>query len=159
MEQSKTHWKKLTNPNYLGAYSIDEGTELIVTIDKVIRESVNGADGKKEDCTVAYLVGQKPMILNTTNAKAITKAHGTPYIEEWSGKAITIFVQRVKAFGDTVDALRIKPIKPVIKLPELTPDSDKWEGAKNALAKGNVKIDAIKKKYSLSPENETLLCN
>ena len=30
-----THWKKLSNPNYLGAYSIEDNKDLILTISKV----------------------------------------------------------------------------------------------------------------------------
>ena len=46
-----THWKKLTNPDYLGAYSIEDGKDLILTIAYVRQEKVIGTDGKKEDCT------------------------------------------------------------------------------------------------------------
>ena len=66
----KTHWKRLVNPNYIGVYSLDNGKDLIVTIDKVVREQVVSTGGKKEECTVAYLRGQKPLILNRTNAKS-----------------------------------------------------------------------------------------
>lgn len=109
-----THWKKLTNPNYLGAYSIEAGQELILTIGTVAEESVTGADGKKEDCVVCHFTerGVKPMILNSTNMKMISKLLGTPYIEQWSGKRIAIGVEKVKAFGEIVEALRVKPQLP-----------------------------------------------
>ena len=32
---SKTHWKKLTNPDYLGAYALEDGEDMIVTIKNV----------------------------------------------------------------------------------------------------------------------------
>lgn len=82
------HWKNLTNPDYLGAYSIPEGKEPIITIDYVRREMVTGASGRKEECTVAHFKERnvKPMILNNTNCKAIQKAYKTPYIDEWSGR-------------------------------------------------------------------------
>ena len=108
-----THWKKLTNPDYLGAYALDEGQELILTISYVREETVTGPDGKKEDCTVIHFAEKvKPMILNVTNAKTITKIYETPYIENWAGKKIQIYVAQVKAFGDLVDALRIRPFIP-----------------------------------------------
>ena len=77
-----THWKKLINPDYLGAYSLDGLAELNVTIDKVVREMVTGTGGKKEECTVSYLKNQKPFIINRTNGKTITKVLKTPYVEE-----------------------------------------------------------------------------
>ena len=106
-----THWKKLTNPDYLGAYAFDKGEEKTVTIANVGREIVMGAEGKKEECTVAHFrePGMKPMILNATNCKAISKLYGTAYIEEWAGKRIILRVQQIKAFGEVVDAVRIKP--------------------------------------------------
>ena len=109
----KTHWKKLTNPNYLGAYSIEDGHDLILTIKNVREEQVIGADGKKDDCVVCYFYENvKPMILNATNMKTIAKLYRTNYIEEWVGKKIRIGVEQVKAFGDIVDALRVKKVIP-----------------------------------------------
>lgn len=160
MSEIKTHWKKLTHPDYIGAYELMDGSankELVVTITAVKREQVTGADGKKEECTVCHLKGQKPMILNSTNQKTMTKLFGSPYIEDWAGKSMTLYVARVKAFGDIVDALRVRDKPPVIVLPELTPTHEKWNGAITALQAGNVTIDAIKKQYHLTPQNEALL--
>ena len=110
---SETHWKKLTNPNYLGAYAFDPGEEKIVTIDYVALEELTGAEGRSEKCIVAHLVDEKPLVLNKTNCKAISKLLNTPYIEEWAGHRITLAVQRVKAFGDdNVEAVRVKPKLP-----------------------------------------------
>ena len=108
-----THWKQLTNPNYLGAYALEPGEDKIVTIDFVREETVIGADGKKDDCLVMHLRdGDKPMILNSTNAKTIQKIYGTPYVEEWAGRKIQLYIAQVKAFGEVVDALRIRPYIP-----------------------------------------------
>lgn len=92
---SKTHWKKLTNPNYLGSYAFQPGEEKTVTIKEVKREIVQNQNGK-EECTVAYFVEDiKPLILNKTNADAIARAWGTPYIEDWAGKKIVLKVKKV----------------------------------------------------------------
>ena len=114
-----THWKKLNNPDYLGAYAFQPGEEIIATIGSVGRETITNADGKKEECTVAHFTapaGIKPMILNPTNCKTIEKVAGTPYIEQWQGVMIQLYVTQVKAFGDVVDAVRVRPNKPRIKL-------------------------------------------
>lgn len=111
----KTHWKKLNNVDYLGAYALQPGQDLIVTIRTVGQEEVyNPTNNKKEICTVARFVepGIKPMILNVTNCKTISKIYDTPYIEDWVGKPIAIYIAKVKAFGETVEALRIRPHKP-----------------------------------------------
>ena len=111
---AKTHWRKLTNPNYLGAYSIDDGNDLILTIAYVRQEEVVGTDGKKDDCVVCHFKERnvKPMILNSTNMKTITKVVGSPYIDDWAGNQIQIGTEIVKAFGSVVDALRVRPYKP-----------------------------------------------
>lgn len=151
----KTHWKKLNNPNYIGAYELMGVTdELIVKITKVVKEPVQGTDGKKEDCTVAYLENQKPLILNSTNCKTITKLYNTPYIEDWAGVKITLIVQQVKAFGDIVDALRIKQAIP--NKDKFTPQHPKWNDAIKYYA-SKKDLSSIKKHYELSSENEKLL--
>jgi len=106
----ETHWRKLINPEYLGSYSLDPGKDMILTIKGVKTEMVTGPDNRKEECIVARFVENvKPMILNNTNCKIISKLYKTPYIENWSGRKIQIYSESVKAFGDVVDALRIRP--------------------------------------------------
>ncbi len=108
-----THWKKLTNPDYLGAYSIENGQELVLPIKSVGNEMVTSTNGKKEECTVCHFVeNAKPMILNATNMKMITKLYKTPYIEEWAGKKIQIGTEKVNAFGEITAALRIRQVIP-----------------------------------------------
>ena len=111
---AKTHWKKLTNPNYLGAYSIEDGRDLILTIAYVRQEDVIGSDGKKEECAVCHFKERdfKPMILNVTNMKAIAKVVGSPYIDDWAGHRIQIGTEQVRAFGTITDALRVRPEAP-----------------------------------------------
>lgn len=119
----KTHYKKLRNPNYIGSYELMTGSspiELVVTIDKAIKEQVQNGD-KKEEAMVVYLKSHKPMIVNSTNAKAIASATGSPYVEDWSGKNITLYVAKIRAFGENVDALRVRKEAPVsAPLPGLT---------------------------------------
>jgi len=154
----KTHWKKLNNPNYIGAYSLmdsGEAKDMTVTIEKVVQESVSGPDGKKEDCIVAYLKGHKPMILNATNSKIITALYESPFIEDWAGKKITLYVSIVRAFGAEVEALRIRLSAP--QLPELKEGHPKWEGAQQALALEQCTIDDIRKQFTISKANEDKL--
>ncbi len=107
-EQQLTHWKKLTNPNYIGSEILQPGQELKLTIEKISKEQVKTAEGTQE-CIVAYFIGgKKGMILNKTNCKIITKVLDTPYIDNWVGKSIVIYAAKVKAFGDMVEALRVK---------------------------------------------------
>lgn len=159
----KTHWKKLHNPDYIGAYSLmngDTAHDLDVTIKSIKREMVTGPDGKKEECTVAQLVNNKPFILNATNQKMLAKLFNSPFIEDWFYKPFTLYVARIRVTGESMDALRIRPALPKPpQLPELTPTHEKWNGAVEAIKGGKTTIEAIRAKYTLSTENEQLLCS
>lgn len=110
----KTHWKKMTNPNYMGDYSIPEGGDLIAIIDYVAQEKVTSVGGKTEIEVVAHFSdGNKPLILNKTNMKTIQKIYKSPYIEDWKGRAIQIYYDPTIKFGrETVGGLRIRAFVP-----------------------------------------------
>lgn len=164
---TKTHWKKLYNPDYLGAYSLANETggyiDRIMVVESVKSDRVTGPNNKSEDCVICRFKGEsKPMILNATNCKQMVKLSGSEFVENWVGMAVTLYVSKVKAFGDIVDALRIKAApkqqapKPAAK-EILSPTHPKWSGAVSALFLGSVTIETIKLGYELSPENEALL--
>ena len=136
----KTHWKKLTNPDYLGAYALEDGKDVVLTINHVREEVVTGTGGKKDNCVVCHFAENvKPMILNATNMKTITSLLGTPYIEDWSGKKIQIGVEKVKYAGDLVDALRVRKFLPAVK-------AFKCESCgKNIMARGNMDASGMAK--------------
>lgn len=142
--ETKTHWKKFQNLNYLGSYAFQPGETKTLTIKEVKREIVhNPAGGTSEECTVAHFVEDvKPLVLNATNAKMIAKVWGTPYIEDWAGHKITLKVKKISAFGEMVDAVRVSAERPVDEPDKcsvcgkiITPDI-----AKLAMAKFNKKI-------------------
>lgn len=110
----KIHWKLLQNPDFLGAYALEPGEDMIVTIDYARKEQFTGTGGKKDEGLVIHFKGKdtKPMICNATNAKTITKVIGSPYIEDWQGSKIQLYSAEVSAFGETVDALRVRPFPP-----------------------------------------------
>ena len=116
---SETHWKRLINPDYLGAYSLEPGQDMILTIKSVDREMITGTGGKQEECTVCHWQeNQKPMILNRTNCKTISKVTGSPYIEKWAGHRIQIYATTTRMAGETVECLRIRDKAPEdVKIP------------------------------------------
>lgn len=143
-----THWKKLRNPDYLGAYALQPNEELILTIKKAGVETILGVEGKKEDELVIHFnEDYKPMIVNATNAKTIAKVHKTPYVEEWIGKKIQIYARRIRAFGEDMDALRVR---------DFIPQTKEVDVAKAvAIINQSDSLDALKKAYSsLSKEEQ-----
>jgi hypothetical protein len=152
------HWKKLVNPSYIGAYSLEENGEYknkVVTITKVEKLPVQGADGKAEDCVVASLQDEKPFILNKTNLKTIESVAGTPDVDKWAGLRIELTVKKVRAFGETTDALRIVPKAPA--LPLLDADHPQFDKIKEVIKSGSYTIADVKKKYSMSNATEKIL--
>lgn len=114
MAETKTHYKKLRNPNYLGGWDLEQGKDTILTITGVTEENVYDPQSREqESCmTIRFKGAYKPLICNATNAKNISKALGSPYIEDWTGKSVALYVTKVKAFGDTVDAVRVREYAP-----------------------------------------------
>ena len=114
---TETHWKKLTDTNFLGSWDVIGGS-LILTIARVKQERIfNQNKNAEESCIVAYFTDEKykPMILNKTNCKAVQKVTGTPFIEKWAGFTIEIKTEKVKAFGELVEALRVSKTAPAQK--------------------------------------------
>lgn len=115
---NKTPWKKIvSDPDFLGEADFDEGEEKIATIDRVASGvKVKTAEGTSEKAVVYFRERLKPMILNVARSKAITKVSGSKFVEDWPGVVIQLYVDdNVKAFGDVVSAVRVRPRKPVIK--------------------------------------------
>jgi hypothetical protein len=110
----KTHWKKQFNYNFMGTYSLPDEKDLVVTIRATDIQEVSSPNGKSDECLVVYFEeSDKPMILNRTNARTIEKLAGSPYVEEWPGTRIQLYVAKdIKAFNTTTDALRIRDFHP-----------------------------------------------
>jgi len=64
-------------------------------------------------------------------------------------------VKKVKAFGDVVDALRVRE---TVTKEALTPDHPKWAGAVVAVKAGTTTIEQIEKRYTISKEHKEALC-
>lgn len=154
----KTHFKKLKNTDYLGSWDLIDANgqtkNVTVTIKDIKKQMVHDGKGGQSECIVLFFNECKPMIMNATNLKVTAKVMGSNYIEDWVGKKIEIGTEKVRAFGEIHDALRIAKISL-----DLTPTHPKWKGAKEAIQSKTVTIEQIKKQYTITPENEKLLCN
>ena len=108
------HWKKLvSDPKYLGEADFAPGQEITVTIAAVTREAVKNADGQAEKIVVHFVENCKPMILNVTNSKSIAKVTGEKMVEKWKGAKIQLYIDpKVRAFGEIVAGLRVRPFAP-----------------------------------------------
>lgn len=121
------HVKNLFPGKYLGAHHLN-GRDAALTIERLAHEVIKTERGE-EKRWVAYFVEvkakdgeeRKRLVLNRTNAETIAAMHGSE-TDNWIGKRITVYPDRVNAFGKTVDAIRIRatPPPPVKTAPTAT---------------------------------------
>jgi len=155
----KTHWKKVFNSDYLGSCDLDDGKDLKLKIKHVTVQEIKGTDGKKQERNVATFsdAAIKPMILNATNCKVIKKFAKSAYIDDWNNVAIQVYIKDdIKAFGETVDGLRIRTVQPTFSKPKLIPGTPVWTNAIKFL-KGDGTMDKVKASYSITSSDEELL--
>lgn len=112
IKATNRHWKNFVDKNYLGSHNLEEGEEMLLTIEKFVgEEEVTTADGKKTKQVIYFKEDVPKMILNITNGNTISSLYG-PHPDNWVGKQIQLHAASVKAFGKTQDALRIRNFIP-----------------------------------------------
>ena len=106
-------FRRFMDKSFLGAWDLPESGDLILTIDHVARDDVQNEKGREKKMTLHFREpGYKPMICNTTNAKAISKAYNSPRVEKWEGKKIALYKATISAFGQTQECLRVRDYPP-----------------------------------------------
>lgn len=155
-----THYRKVFDSPYLSSADIVEPTTL--TIARVTQE-VDKTKKTKDFFNTAYFAERelrpgeklKPMILNATNSKEMAKITGSPFIEDWQGVRIIVYVDKAVRFGkDTVEGLRLRAAP---NRRQIGPgDGKAWENAKAAyLRDGN--LDAVLARVDISTEDQARL--
>jgi len=159
MTKEKTHWRTFHPSKYIGAADFKEGERKILTIAKAGREGVKDNKGAEDVCLVVHFKeDEKPLICNVTNSKAIDKVCSSPMIEDWAGVKIELYTTTVTAFGDQMEAVRVKPTPPKITKPELTPDHAAWDKVIAAVKDGYTR-DQVEEKYTVTDENWEAITN
>lgn len=154
MTTSKTHYRKAFDSPYLSSADIVEPT--VLTISRAVLE--NDKTKKSKDVfNTAYFEERelrpgeklKPMILNATNSKMLKGITGSPFLEDWAGVKVTVFVDKNVRFGkESVEGLRISPAR--VNKPSLTPDKTQvWNNAKAAF-KRDGSLDAVMSRMDIS---------
>jgi hypothetical protein len=98
--------------NYLSGPDL-RGQDLTLTIKDIEpRHELRRSDDTKEHKpAVSFVEEPKLWVLNKTNASTIAGLYG-PEAMGWRGKRITLCTEKVRAFGKTHDALRVRSRKP-----------------------------------------------
>lgn len=107
---------------YLGAEDIEPGTEPILTIEGIWWGEVTTARGKEKkdvmsfvEDTVQGVYNVRPLIVNSTNRKALKKLYKAVTAEVLQGKKIQIYIDhnvRDPETGGKTDGIRIRPFIP-----------------------------------------------
>jgi hypothetical protein len=99
--------------NYLKAEDIHGS--MTVTVARVALEKMHDKTGKEiEKPVVGFLELPKSLVTNKTNWKTLTKLFGED-TDAWISNRITMVVIPVDAFGETVDGIRLIPVKPTVQ--------------------------------------------
>jgi len=158
MSEERTHWRALMPSDYIGAWDIPEGKDLKVKILSVEEGEVTGVGGMKDIRPIVELEGQNPWVLNVTNGKMITKVLGSPRVQDWIGKEVTLYSTLIedKKTKEMIECIRVRETAPA--LPELVPtDKKKWDAAVKALKDKSFTIEQIETKYKISAANKKRL--
>ena len=113
---SEHHWRNEFPSNFFGSHLMPaNGEDLIVKIKGCGPENLTTTDGSSKRSLVLHFEGDiLPLVLNKTNARQIAKLLKENDYTKWAGHRIQLYVDhKVKAFGEIVDGIRIRP-----KLPE-----------------------------------------
>tara|TARA_R110002020_G_scaffold218594_3_gene426491 strand:+ start:1728 stop:2252 length:525 start_codon:yes stop_codon:yes gene_type:complete len=116
----KNHYRKVFKSDHLSSYDLEdfqeEGRPLDFTIKHVQQEMNVKVAGKKINANIAYFVEPiKPLVLNATNSKIISKMVGSNFVQDWNDLPIELYIQKGISFGkETVQGIRIKEEKPKI---------------------------------------------
>lgn len=106
-------FRKFMDKPFLGAWDVPDSGDLVLTIDYVSIDEVQNDRGREKKFTLHFKERDfKPMICNTTNAKAISKAYGSTKVENWLNKKISIYKATISAFGSTTECLRVREYPP-----------------------------------------------
>lgn len=111
-ERLKGDFRKFMDKSFLGSWDVPDGSDLVLTIDYAARDEVQNDRGREKKLTIHFKEDYKPMICNTTNAKAISKAYNSNKVEDWENKRISIFKATIAAFGETRECLRVRDYPP-----------------------------------------------
>lgn len=111
-ERLKGDFRKFMDKSFLGSWDVPDNSDLVLTVDYAARDEVQNDRGREKKLTIHFKEDYKPMICNTTNAKAISKAYNSTRVEDWENKKIAIYKATISAFGQTTECLRVREYPP-----------------------------------------------
>lgn len=160
-QQKKTHFRTFSNSKHLASDDLLGMDGIKVTIDQVRvgRDLNKRKTGDLPICRFKERMirpGEqlKTMILNATNMRVLEDITGSPYLEDWDGVEIEIYVDNKVRFGnELVDGLRFR--KPAIN-PELAQkevlDSERIPKMIEYVIGGGMTLEQVYQRYAITNE-------
>lgn len=120
----KTHIETLVEKDYLGSWDVAD-RDFTLVVERVEKKTLTMRGGKTKVVPVLTFRGarKKFVLAARTNRETITGMYG-PYVEDWYGKAITLFMDpKCKSpSGGTCPGIRIRPMIPTAKAEAVMPE-------------------------------------
>lgn len=98
---------------YLKATDLN-GNRVRVTIDRVVFEDIGQGEDKDRKPVLYFKGKEKGVVMNKTNATNIALMYGDE-MDDWTGVDVELFSAMVDFQGRSVEAIRIRPMRPVVK--------------------------------------------
>ena len=152
MTERKYKNYKSFNSSYIGGWTFEDGDKTF-TIRDVVPQMVRNEKNQTEEEKLCVLFKEtdKPMVLNSTNNDTITKVIGSGLFDDWIGQRIVIGTEKIRAFGDRFDAVRVRPVKPQ----EVKPASEaQLNRIGELIANGEVKLSGLLNYYKVNDFTE-----
>lgn len=137
-KMSKTHYKSFFNSTFLNDGDFDTERDTICLIESVIRVDDETRDGKQTFTAIKFNGYEKPMKAPNEVMKAIKKALGSPFIEDWQGKYVSVYIlKNLRAFGAVHDVPRVRPVAPRVDI-DISPATAQLKACKDLEGLRNV---------------------
>ena len=152
-----THYRKVFKSDHLGCADLEEfqesGSNLVFTISHVNQERGAKVAGRKIDANIAYFHEKiKPLVLNATNSKTLSKLADSCFIENWKNIPVQLYIEPTAALkGEVVGGVRISPNK-VRQKQTIKRDTQQFNNAISAFKRdGN--FDRVLERANISMED------
>ena len=162
--EKKVDFRNAYKSDHLGSIDlegmIEDGVELVFTINKVVHSETKVA-GKKGIFNVAYFKeGIKPLVLNSGNAKIVRKLSGSKSVNpaDWGEIKVELTIDYNVRFGsETVSGIRVKEFSTLTSKPQLKKmTAEQLTKAVDAVNAEQTTLEAIKKHYELTVDQENM---
>jgi hypothetical protein len=154
---NQTHYRKVFKSDHLGCADLEDfiesGSNLVFTISHVNQERGTRVAGKKIDANIAYFVENiKPLVLNATNSKAVSKLAGSVFVENWKGIPVQLYIDpSVSMKGQITGGVRVSTNK-IKPRQVITRNTQQWNNA-IAAYKRDGNFNAVLNKADMSEDD------